>query len=111
MHGVGSPERPLSLHLHVGLVVLPNLLDTHIIFGINEGLSSGICLSQCHNTCNILEVMLIVYLDLWVFAWYEGSSEEWVYLEGCVDKYKVDMPRHSSMHNYGYPVSYMFTHI
>lgn len=60
-----APRRPLSLHSHVGLVVLPNLLDTHIIFGINEGLSSGIRLSQCHNTCNVLEVMLVVYLDLW----------------------------------------------
>lgn len=77
MHEVALPHtRPLSLHSHVGLVVLPNLLDTHIVFSINEGLSGGICLSQCHNTGNILEVMLVVYLDLWVQAWDEGWSED-----------------------------------
>lgn len=70
MNCIGKSRGPLPrlkfLHSHVGLVVLPNLLDAHIIFGINEGLSSGICLGQCHNTCNVLEVMLVIHLDLWV---------------------------------------------
>lgn len=62
---------PQSLHSHIGLVVLPNLLDAHIIFGINEGLGSGICLGQCHDTCDVLEVMLVVHLDLW-----EGDGDQ-----------------------------------
>lgn len=62
--GRGPLRRPWSLHLHVGLVVLPNLLDTHIVFGINEGLGSGICLGQSHDTCDVLEVVLVVHLDL-----------------------------------------------
>lgn len=62
---------PQSLYSHIGLVVLPNLLDAHIIFGINEGLGSGICLGQCHDTCDVLEVMLVVHLDLW-----EGDGDQ-----------------------------------
>lgn len=63
--GRGPLPGPQFLHSHVGLVVLPNLLDTHVIFGIDEGLGSGIRLGQCHNTCDVLEVMLVVNLDLW----------------------------------------------
>lgn len=64
--------RTQSLDSHVSFVVLPNLLDTHIIFGIYEGLSSGIGLCQSHYTCNILEVMLIFYFDLW--KWSKNQS-------------------------------------
>lgn len=76
----GLLPRLRFLHSHVGLVVLPNLLDAYVIFGVNEGLSSGIRLGQCHDTCDILEVMLVVHLDLWVGwgsgPWLDGAENE-----------------------------------
>lgn len=70
--GRGPLPRPWSPYAHVGLVVLPNLLDAHIVFGINEGLGSGICLGQCHDTCDVLEVVLVVHLDLWEWGGEQG---------------------------------------
>lgn len=78
--GQGPLLGPRSLHSHVGLVVLPDLLDAHIIFGINEGLGSGVCLGQCHDTCDILEVMLVVHLDLWEWGGDQGLgrvAQQW----------------------------------
>ena len=68
----GPLPRPWSFHSHVGLVVLPNLLDAYIVFGINEGLGGGIRLGQCHDTRNVLEVMLVVHLDLWEWGGSQG---------------------------------------
>ena len=62
--GRGPLLRPRPLHSHIGFVVLPNFLDAHVIFGINEGLSSGICLGQCHDARDVLEVVLVVHFDL-----------------------------------------------
>lgn len=71
--GQGDPlPRPWFFHSHVGLVVLPNLLDAYIIFGINEGLGGGIRLGQCHDTRDVLEVMLVVHLDLWEWGGSQG---------------------------------------
>lgn len=73
--GQSRGPRPRFLHSHVGLVVLPNLLDTHIIFGVNEGLSSGVRLGQGHDACDVLEVMLVFHLDLWV-GWGSGPWQD-----------------------------------
>ena len=71
--GQGDPlPRPWSFHSHGGLVVLPNLLDAYIVFGINEGLGGGIRLGQCHDTRDVLEVMLVVHLDLWEWGGSQG---------------------------------------
>ena len=71
--GQGDPlPRPWSFHSHVGLVVLPNLLDAYIVYGINEGLGGGIRLGQCHDTRDVLEVMLVVHLDLWEWGGSQG---------------------------------------
>lgn len=71
--GQGDPfPKPWSFHSHVGLVVLPNLLDAYIVFGINEGLGGGIRLGQCHDTRNVLEVVLVVHLDLWEWGGSQG---------------------------------------
>ena len=67
-----SQPLPLPRDSHVGLVVLPNLLDAYIVFGINEGLGGGIRLGQCHDTRNVLEVMLVVHLDLWEWGGSQG---------------------------------------
>lgn len=90
-HGRRPLPRSWSLHSHVGLVVLSNLLDTHIIFGINEGLSSSIGLGQCHNTCDILEVMLVVYLDL-------GKGRKGVSLVRMGQQWAVGVPLGEGLH-------------
>lgn len=73
--GQSRGPRPLFLHSHVGLVVLPNLLDAHIILGVNEGLSSGIRLGQCYDAGDVLEVMLVFHLDLWA-GWGSGPWQD-----------------------------------
>lgn len=73
--GQSGGPRPLCLHSHVGLVVLPNLLDAHVIFGINEGLSGGIRLGQCYYAGDVLEVVLVLHLDLWA-GWGSGPWQD-----------------------------------
>lgn len=51
--------------LHVSFVIVTNLLDADIVLGINEGLRCGVSLGQCHNTGNVLKIILIVNFDLW----------------------------------------------
>lgn len=62
-------ESGCSSHSHVSLVIAPYLLDTDIIFCIDERFRCGVGFCQGNNTCNILKVILIVYFHLW-----EGES-------------------------------------
>lgn len=89
--GRGPLLRPRSPHSHVGLVVLPDLLDAHIILGVNEGLSSGVRLGQGHDTCDILEVMLVVHLDLWEWGGDQGLGR-------VAQQWAVGLPKQGHAH-------------
>lgn len=52
------------LYSHVSFIIVANLLNAHIILGINEGLRSGVGLREGHNTGNILKIILIVNFNL-----------------------------------------------
>lgn len=90
---LGQSRRPglLFLHSHVGLVVLPNLLDANIILGVDEGLSSGIRLGQRYDACDVLEVMLVFHFDLWVGwgsgPWQDGAAVGVPQGGGCAHKW------------------------
>lgn len=51
--------------LHVGLVVVSNLLDSDVILGLDIGLSGGIGPSQSHHADDVLEVLQVLHFDLW----------------------------------------------
>lgn len=55
----------LKKFLHVGLVVVTNLLDSNVILGIDKRLRCGIRFRQSHNTSNVLEIILIVHFYLY----------------------------------------------
>lgn len=50
--------------LHVGLVVVADLLDTDVVLGLDVGLGGGVGSSQCHHTYDVLEVLLVFNFDL-----------------------------------------------
>lgn len=52
------------LSSHVGFVIVPNLLDAHVVLGVDEGLRCGVGLREGHDTGDVLEVVLIVNFDL-----------------------------------------------
>lgn len=56
--------RRITKYLHVGLVIGTNFLDTDIIFGINEGLRSGIGFSEGDHTGNVLKIILVLHFHL-----------------------------------------------
>lgn len=49
---------------HVSFVIVANLLDAHVILGVDEGLRCGVGLGQGHDAGNVLEVVLAVHFDL-----------------------------------------------
>lgn len=49
---------------HVSFVVVANLLDAHVILGVDERLRRGVSLGQCHDAGNILKVILAVHFNL-----------------------------------------------
>lgn len=49
---------------HVCLVVTAYLLDPDVIFGVYEGLSGGVGLSECYHAGYVLKIVVVVYLDL-----------------------------------------------
>ena len=59
-----SQPLPLPRDSHVGLVVGPDLLDTDVILGVDEGLGGGIGFGHGHHAGDVLVVMLVFYFDL-----------------------------------------------
>lgn len=49
---------------HVSFIIVTNLLDADVILCINKRLRCGVRLGQCHNTGNILKIILIVHFHL-----------------------------------------------
>jgi len=56
--------------LHVGFVIRADLLDPDVILGVDERLSGCVCLSDGHDTCDVLEVTVIVNFHLPGFKCY-----------------------------------------
>lgn len=50
--------------LHVGLVVVSNLLDSDVILGLDVRLCGGIGPGQSHHADDVLEVLLVLHFDL-----------------------------------------------
>lgn len=50
--------------LHVGLVVVSNLLDSDVILGLDIGLCGGIGPGQSHYADDVLEFLLVLHFDL-----------------------------------------------
>ena len=59
-----SQPLPLPRDSHVGRVVGPDLLDTDVILGVDEGLGGGIGFGHGHHAGDVLVVMLVFYFDL-----------------------------------------------
>lgn len=51
-------------HSHVSFVIVANLLDAHVILGVDERLGCGVSLGQGHHAGNVLEVILTVHFNL-----------------------------------------------
>lgn len=49
---------------HVGFVIVTDLLDAHVILGVDERLRRGVGLGQGHYAGNVLEVILAVHFNL-----------------------------------------------
>lgn len=67
-------QKRAEFHSHVSFVVVANLLDTNVILCIDEGLRRGVSLGQCHNTGNILKIVLIVHFYLGQQSKYKYTS-------------------------------------
>lgn len=50
--------------LHVGLVVVANLLDADVVLGLDVGLGGGVGPGQSHHADDVLEVLLVFHFDL-----------------------------------------------
>lgn len=50
--------------LHVGLVVVADLLDADVILGLNVGLGGGVGPGQSHHADDVLEILLVLHFDL-----------------------------------------------
>lgn len=55
---------PESICSHVGFIVVSNLLDPDVIFGVYVGFSGSIGLGKGYHTGYILKIIMIVYFDL-----------------------------------------------
>lgn len=55
----------MELHIHVGLVVVANLLDSDVVLGVDERFCGGVRLGESHDTGYVLELTVIVYLHLY----------------------------------------------
>lgn len=55
-----------TTHSHVSLVIVANFLDTDVVLGIDERLSSGVGFCHGYNAGHVLEVILVLnfYLPL-----------------------------------------------
>lgn len=53
-------------NLHVGLVIIPNLLDVNVIEGIHVELGGGVTPTHAHHPRYILEVVVVRNSDLHV---------------------------------------------
>lgn len=51
-------------YIHVGFVVIADLLDSDVILGVNEWLCGRVCLGQSYNTGYVLELGVIIHLHL-----------------------------------------------
>lgn len=54
----------MRLHIHVGLVVRTNLLDSYVVLGVNKRFCGGVGLGESHDTGYVLELTVIVHLHL-----------------------------------------------
>lgn len=50
--------------LHVGLVVVADLLDADVILGLNVGLGGGVGPGQSYHADDVLEILLVLHFDL-----------------------------------------------
>lgn len=52
------------MHLHVGLVVGADLLDSDVVFGVDQRLGGGVGLGQSHHAGYVLELHVVIHLHL-----------------------------------------------
>lgn len=53
-----------SLHVHVGFVVGADLLDSDVVFGVDERFRGRVRLGQGHDAGDVLELHVVVHLHL-----------------------------------------------
>lgn len=54
----------LSLHVHVGFVVGADLLDSDVVFGVDERFCGRVRLGQSHHAGYVLELHVVIHLHL-----------------------------------------------
>lgn len=57
-------SQKLSLHLHVGFVVGADLLDSDVVFGVDERFRGRVRLGQRHHAGYVLELHVVLHLHL-----------------------------------------------
>lgn len=54
----------LSMHVHVSFVVGTDLLDSDVVFGVDEWFRGGVGLGQSHDASYVLELHVVLHLHL-----------------------------------------------
>ena len=64
--GFGKPDynRKDKLYSHEGLVVAADFLNMDIVFAIDVGFCRRITVGNGHHTGNVLEIVMVIYLNL-----------------------------------------------
>lgn len=64
-HSLINLKSHKCIYIHVGFVVVANLLDSDVVLGVNERFCGGVRLGKSHNTGYVLELTVIVHLHLY----------------------------------------------